>query len=222
MVLLHELEKQGNFLFRCRSYFPLLLLLLALWVYSSMIIRNPGLFFDTSITILEILAISICLIGLIIRICTVGFTPANTSVRNKDGGQVADIVNTTGNYIIARHPLYLRNSFMWLGISVLTGDIWFLLAFSLAYWIYYECILNAEEQFLIRKFGEKFTLWASTTPAFIPIFSKWTSANLTLVGKRYLKKKRTVFLRYFFWFQLLIAGIAGLLTINGSQVRDGI
>lgn len=187
-----------------------------------MIIKNPGLFFDTSITILEILAISICLIGLIIRICTVGFTPANTSVRNKDGGQVADIVNTTGNYIIARHPLYLRNSFMWLGISFLTGDIWFLLAFSLAYWIYYECILNAEEQFLIRKFGEKFTLWASTRPAFIPIFSKWTSANLTLVGKRYLKKKRTVFLRYFFWFQLLIAGIAGLLSINGSQVRDGI
>lgn len=109
MALLQELEKQGNFLFRYRSYFPLLLLPLAFWVYSYMISRNPELFSATGITMLEIISISTCLLGLIIRICTVGFTPANTSGRNTAEGQVADTVNTTGIYSIVRHPLYLGN-----------------------------------------------------------------------------------------------------------------
>jgi protein-S-isoprenylcysteine O-methyltransferase Ste14 len=190
MALLQELEKQGNFLFRYRSYFPLLLLPLAFWVYSYMISRNPELFSDKGITMLEIMSISICLLGLIIRICTVGFTPANTSGRNTAEGQVADTVNTTGIYSIVRHPLYLGNYFMWLGIAVLAGDVWFMIAFTLAYWIYYERIMYAEEQFLTRKFGEKYTLWASVTPAFIPQFSKWTSTNLTFSWKKVLKKEK--------------------------------
>lgn len=190
MALQQELENQGNFLFRYRSYLPLVLLPIALWVNYYMINRSPDLFSQSGITFLEIIAIALCLTGLIIRICTVGFTPANTSGRNTSEGQVAETVNTTGIYSIVRHPLYLGNYFMWLGIAVLTGDIWFMLAFTMAYWIYYERIMYAEEQFLTRKFGEKYTAWAAVTPAFIPSFSNWTSANLTFSWKKVLKKEK--------------------------------
>jgi protein-S-isoprenylcysteine O-methyltransferase Ste14 len=133
MALQQEFEVQGNFLFRYRSHLPLVLLPIAFWVISYMVQRNPSLFSVSDLTFLEILAIASCLLGLVIRIFTVGYTPKNTSGRNTAQGQVADRVNITGIYSIVRHPLYLGNYFMWLGIAILTGELWFLVAFTLGY-----------------------------------------------------------------------------------------
>lgn len=190
MALHQEFEQQGNFLFRYRSYLPLVLLPAGFWVITYMLKRNPDLFSTEGITILEILAVASCLFGLLIRIVTVGYTPANTSGRNTTEGQVADTVNTNGIYSTVRHPLYLGNYFMWLGIAILTGDLWFMISFTLAYWLYYERIMYAEEQFLTKKFGEKYSIWASKTPAFIPDLSKWQNASLTFSWKKVLKKEK--------------------------------
>jgi len=83
-------------------------------------------------------------LGLFIRAYAVGHTPANTSGRNTKE-QLADELNTTGIYSMVRHPLYLGNFFMWLGAAVLTKNGWFIVAFILLYWIYYERIMFAEE-----------------------------------------------------------------------------
>lgn len=190
MALQTELEVQGNFLFRYRSYLPLILLPIAFWVISYMHKRNPNYFIATEFSFLEYLAIMICLFGLFIRICTVGFTPVNTSGRNTSQGQVAERINMTGIYSIVRHPLYLGNYFMWLGIAVLTGDLWFMLAFTLAYWLYYERIMYAEEQFLANKFGNVYIFWASNTPAFIPDIKKWNNPDLSFSWKKVLKKEK--------------------------------
>lgn len=190
MALQQEFESQGNFLFRYRSYLPLVLLPIAFWVVAYMLQRDPSLFSNTDITILQILAIISCLLGLIIRIVTVGYTPKNTSGRNTAQGQVADRVNTTGIYSIVRHPLYLGNYFMWLGIAILTGDVWFMVAFTLAYWLYYERIMYAEEQFLTKKFGSVYSNWANVTPAFIPSFGLWNNPDLSFSWKKVLKKEK--------------------------------
>ena len=59
---------------------------------------------------------------------------------------------------------------MWLGAALLIANAWFVVVFILVYWVYYERIMYAEEQFLRRKFGTVYTDWAAHTPAFIPSF----------------------------------------------------
>ena len=59
----------------------------------------------------------------------VGFTPRGTSGRNTKEGQVAESLNTLGMYSMCRHPLYLGNLLMWLGIVMYMGHLWFAVAF---------------------------------------------------------------------------------------------
>jgi protein-S-isoprenylcysteine O-methyltransferase Ste14 len=190
MALFNEFESQGNFLFKYRSYLPILLLPIALWIVRMMVIQHPTLFNLILLTKIEVLAITSCLIGLLIRVITVGYTPKNTSGRNTSQGQVADRINTTGIYSIVRHPLYLGNYFMWLGIGILTGNLCFLVCFTLAYWLYYEKIMYAEEQFLIKKFGDNYISWSKFTPAFIPNISRWNNPDLSFSWKKVLKKEK--------------------------------
>ncbi|WP_277232666.1 isoprenylcysteine carboxylmethyltransferase family protein [Phocaeicola salanitronis] len=130
--------------------------------------------------------------GTFIRIYTVGHTPVHTSGRNT-AGQVADSLNTTGIYSIVRHPLYLGNFLMWFGISLLTCNGGFIIAFILAYWLYYERIMYAEEDFLRRKFGVDYLRWAERTPAFIPNFKLFKPSDLPFSWKK-VAKKRTAYL----------------------------
>lgn len=173
MALQEELELQGNWLFRYRSILPLIILAIGtlLYLYTEL---HPDTFFieETSYEgYYELACLFICLFGLGIRIYTIGHTPANTSGRNAMKGQLADSLNTTGIYSVVRHPLYLGNFFMWLGIAFLTGNFWFTALFCLLYWIYYERIMFAEEQFLRNKFGAEYIQWAANVPAFVPNLS---------------------------------------------------
>ena len=187
MALIQEFRDQGNFLFRYRSFFPLLLLPLAFLIICKNVDNHSEI--GSQVSNIEWAAIIICLLGLFIRVITVGYTPANTSGRNTAAGQVAETVNSTGIYSTVRHPLYLGNFFMWLGIAVLTENFWFVIAFVLAYWLYYERIMYAEEAFLTDKFGSIYTDWAAITPAFWPKISQWKGSDLTFSWKKVLKKE---------------------------------
>ncbi|MCT4317789.1 methyltransferase family protein [Elizabethkingia anophelis] len=188
MALKEELEEQGNWLFRYRSMLPIGILLIALLVFVQANIQYNKII--TCSTSYELFCLFIGVIGLAIRIYTVGYTPKNTSGRNTHEGQVADTLNTTGIYSIVRHPLYLGNFLMWLGPALLTVNTWFIIAFILFYWIYYERIMFAEEQFLERKFGESYTNWAKRVPAFIPNFSLFQKSAFPFSMKKVLKKEK--------------------------------
>ena len=96
-----------------------------------------------------------------------GFVPKDTSQRNTGRPQAAAL-NTTGLYSLVRHPLYVGNYLMWLGVALFTGAWWAPVIVSLVFWLYYERIMFAEEEFLRRRFGGDYTAWASTVPAFLP------------------------------------------------------
>ncbi len=114
--------------------------------------------------------LGVSLFGEAIRIYTVGFAPENTSGRNTEAGQIADELNMTGIYSLVRHPLYVGNFFMWLGPVLFLRSVVFAVFFVLVYWLYYERIMFAEEQFLRRKFGETYDKWSEKVSAFIPGF----------------------------------------------------
>ena len=144
--------------------------------------------------------LGISLFGLLIRILSVGYSANHTSGRNTSAGQIAATINSTGLYSICRHPLYVGNFFMWLGIACLTQNLWFIVAFILMYWLYYERIMYAEEYFLIDSYGTSYTDWSNVTPAFIPKISRWKSNKLSFSWTKIIRQEKTGILNLFLVF----------------------
>lgn len=199
MTLVRRFEKHGSWLFKHRSKLPVILIVAGMIVYYFTV-RNTGKYeyFD----MWKFIALGVCLFGLFIRAIVIGHTPKNTSGRNKSK-QIADELNTSGIYSIVRNPLYLGNFFMWFGICIITQNIYFIIIFILIYWLYYERIIFAEEQFLVKKFGKKYIKWASKTPAFIPNFKSWEKNKLPFSLKNVLKREYNGFLNVFLIILLL-------------------
>jgi hypothetical protein len=151
----------------------------------------------------ELIFLGVSLFGQVIRILTVGFAPKNTSGRNTVNGQIADELNVTGIYSILRHPLYLGNFFMWLGPVLFLRSVWFIVVFGLLYWLYYERIMFAEEQFLRRKFGDIYDEWSETVNSFIPYSFKYIPPKLPFSVINVLKREYNSIVNIFGIFTLL-------------------
>lgn len=189
MALIEEFKRQGDLLFRYRSFFPIPFIIIAFGVFIINQLNTKGLITPEYYFVV---CFATSLVGLIIRILVIGYTPRNTSGRNTKR-QVADVLNTTGMYSIVRHPLYVGNFFMWLGIALLLSNIWFVLIFALSYWLYYERIMYAEEAFLREKFGDEYLNWANSVPTFIPSLLKWKSPTVNFSFKNVLRREYTGF-----------------------------
>ncbi len=201
MALQEEFKTQGDFLFINRSYLPLIILVIGIAVfihtaYYQIETQNiwSGYF--------EFVCLGMSLLGLLIRIITIGNTPKNTSGRNTTEGQIAEELNVTGIYSTVRHPLYLGNFFMWLGVAMLTNNAWFTVSFILFFMIYYERIMYAEESFLRGKFQDYYLNWAKDTPAFIPSFKNYNKAKYPFSFKKVLKKEKNGLVAVFLLFWL--------------------
>ncbi|MAW30874.1 MAG: lipid A phosphate methyltransferase [Flavobacteriales bacterium] len=211
-MLLKSFEEQGNFLFKYRGQFPVILFLIALpFMYFT-----DYTFVDRKINSLFLFfAYFISCIGFFIRFYTIGTTPKGTSGRNTKE-QIAEELNSTGIYSLIRHPLYLGNYLIWLGISISTFNFYFIIIMSLLFWLYYERIMFAEERFLERKFGEHYVSWSSSISAFFPLslnyqkskvsFSfisilrrEYSSILSAVIGFIYIEFFRNYFI-YGFWF----------------------
>lgn len=166
MALREEFEKTGNWLFRRRGYFPFLivpLLLLALRDSEQIEIRWG----ETALTFWEVFCIAVSFSGLALRCATLGWVNKGTSGRNTQA-QRAETLNTQGAYSVVRHPLYLGNFLITMGFALFVEVWWFVMFTVLFFWLYYERIMFAEEEFLRRKFGASYRQWADETPAFWP------------------------------------------------------
>ena len=198
MALVHEFENSGNWLFKRRSWLPVFLIIAGIIV---MYLGNrQAILFDLRN---EVIFLTVSLIGQAIRIATVGFAPKNTSGRNTVFGQVADELNTTGIYSVIRHPLYLGNFFMWLGPVLFLRSFCFTLFFVLFYWLYYERIMFAEEQFLRKKFGEIYDEWSQKVKPFIPFSFSYVPSKLEFSLINVLKREYNSFVNIFAVFIIL-------------------
>ena len=192
MPLREELERHGEFLFRWRSYLPILILpfLILALPHSGCGQKLLGKGFDLFI---EAFSLAVAFLGLALRGHTVGYAPSGTSGRNTKR-QRAAVLNTTGMYSIVRHPLYLSNFVILLGIVVFLQVWWFALIGLLAFWLYYERIMLREEEFLRDRFERAYLNWANETPAFLPRLSRWRSPRELFSWKTVLRREYTGFL----------------------------
>jgi protein-S-isoprenylcysteine O-methyltransferase Ste14 len=198
MSLVHEFEKSGNWLFKRRSWLPVFIIIPGL--FAMYLGNRQSIIFDMRD---ELIFLGVSIFGQVIRIVTVGFAPKNTSGRNTVNGQIADVLNTTGIYSLIRHPLYLGNFFMWLGPVLFIRSLWFIIVFCLFYWLYYERIMFAEEQFLRKKFGEIYDKWAENVSPFIPFTFKFVPPSIPFSVLNVLKREYNSFVNIFVIFTLV-------------------
>ncbi len=184
-----EFRRTGRWLFRWRSFLPLLTTGLFLIALRDSAYPRGSHLLDS---LWEGFCFVISLCGLAIRILTIGYVPGGTSGRTTSEPK-ASVLNTAGIYSIVRHPLYLGNFFVWLGITMLVRSLVFSLAMVLLFFLYYELIIFAEEDFLREKFGQTFVEWAEKTPVIFPRFKNWQKSALPFSLKTVLKKEYSAF-----------------------------
>jgi protein-S-isoprenylcysteine O-methyltransferase Ste14 len=195
MALIEEWGRSGNWLFRWRSFLPIALLFGAVPVVLWAEINMPP-----SGSIWALFCLAVALSGQWVRALCVGFTPRGTSGRNTKEGQVAESLNSKGMYGHCRHPLYLGNLLMWLGIVFYMGSAWFAVVFLLIFWLYYERIMFVEEQFLRGKFGKAYLDWSDDVPAFLPKLTRWTSPGVPFSLRNVIKREYNGFVALFICF----------------------
>ena len=196
MSLNREFESTGNWLFKRRSFLPLFIIPFLFYLLL-------GSISDDLECILLYSGLIISFIGEGIRIFTVAYAPPGTSGRNTKQ-QLANTLNTTGIYSLLRHPLYLGNFFMLLGPFIFTGNIYGIFIFIFIFWLYYERIMYAEESFLIHKFENEYSEWASDTPAFIPKISAYLPANRKFSFQNVIEREYSGFCAVIVIFTLMV------------------
>jgi len=213
-MLRQRLVQTGNWLFRWRSYLPLVVVLLLWPAFKDFRFFRNSHFLDE---IWEVLCLGVSFLGLAVRVYTIGYVPRYTSGRNTKR-QVAETLNTTGLYSVVRHPLYLGNFLIWIGASLYVRHWWFTLLVVSLFVLYHERIMLAEEEFLAENFGQQFLDWAAATPVFIPRWRNWKRPDRSYCWRTALKREYLGFFGIVATFTLMEA--AGHYMVNGRFMPD--
>ncbi len=147
------------------------------------------------------------IVGIFIRAITIGFIYIKRAGIQKKIH--ADELFQEGLFAHTRNPLYLGNTFILIG-SVLTINLylfWFVIL-PLFFFIYYS-IIKAEEDFLYKRFSEKYIQYKNRVPRFFPSnFDKFPASfqNLYFSLKRVIKTEhptQSIILLIFFLITII-------------------
>mgnify|MGYP000140748097 CR=1 FL=1 len=175
MLIRDRLAREGAFLFRWRSYVPLVLIpLIVLALPEGR--RVSEAIGPAAEHLVFYVSVLVSFMGLAVRWFTVGFVPPGTSGRNTLAQRASEL-NTTGMYSIMRNPLYAGNFVVILGVLLCVKVWWLIAIFTLCYWLYIERVIAAEESYLEEKFGDAYRTWAARVPAILPRLSHWKPPN---------------------------------------------
>ncbi len=199
-MLTNRLAKEGDWLFRHRSYLPFIMLLPIGWSFT----KHTGYLGGSHALqhTWEIICCAISWSGLLIRITTIGFVPGGTSGRNTRTQRATEL-NTTGWYSMTRNPLYLGNYIVGLGLVSSWLDPILILAYTVIFWLYYERIIAREEEFLSEQFGSAYRNWAKQTPVFIPMFKLWKRPAYPFCWRTALRREYSAMLLIGVGFQII-------------------
>jgi protein-S-isoprenylcysteine O-methyltransferase Ste14 len=214
MAYIDQMRRSGGWLFRWRGYLPLFFIGIVLASLTQFRFIGGSELDDEW---WEAFCLAVSLFGLVIRALTVGFTPERTSGRNAREQRAAQL-NTEGLYSMVRHPLYLGNFFLWMGIALYPHNWLVALLCVGIYWLYYERIMVAEEAFLAAEFGDEFELWSRATPAFIPDFRRYRPASAEFSLRNVLKREYPAFSGTI--FAMFILEMAGDYEVLGRFELD--
>lgn len=201
-------------LYKYQIYF----LYFGLVVISILYVRtemNPHLFIleDTPYEIYyEMFAFFVSLIGFTLRFFTLAYNKERSlSIQEHPDREISEM-NTTGIYSVMRHPFHVGNFLLCMGPVLWTGNYFFIALFFSAYWIFFTEIIELEEYFMEKKFGNTFTEWKSNTPAYFPKIRNFKKSDFKFKWKKILLKEIEIL------FLLMVVYIS--FEILGELIED--
>ncbi len=188
----------GNWIFHYRNFlFPLFYA--ALFIPSTAIFQGKGLALITGLIFI--------LTGMLIRSITIGLVYI---IRGGAKRQIhADTLVTEGIYKVCRNPMYLGNILLIFGFGLFANSLLFILLFSPLFVLFYMAIIAAEENFLLKKFGQQFIDYKSQTNAILPKFK-----NISLAFEEQTFKWKNVIYKEYNSLFIYFTGILLILLYN--------
>jgi protein-S-isoprenylcysteine O-methyltransferase Ste14 len=185
MRLVDHCTHAGGWFFRWRSYLPLVLL-----PVFALSLRDASYPFGSHgwDQLRELGCLGLSLAGLALRVYTVGTAPIGTSERSTVDPR-ASRLNTAGIYSVVRHPLYIGNTLVALGLGLVPGPWYLPVIVLLASLLYHERIAAREEAFLEEKFGDAFREWADRVPAMVPALRQFRPSPNAFSWKKVLGRE---------------------------------
>ena len=162
----------GNFLFRFRNQlFPAVIVVLFLLMPpAALVLDNPVLTLAK-----DAAAILIILAGLVLRATVVGYKYIQRGGLKKKV-YAKDLV-TEGMFGVCRNPLYVGNMLLYTGIFLLHGNPLLIVAGVSLFAFMYQCIVYAEEAFLLRTFGEAYRAYCRDVPRWMLRLSNFSQST---------------------------------------------
>ena len=153
-------EKQF-FLYRCALALFLSALLIGAWVFPATGLLGPE---TTLEELIDALAVALLSVGGFLRIWAISHAGKCT---RKGRIKTARLI-TTGPYAYIRHPIYLGNFLIGVGLLFLSGQFW-LIPLSLALLaLQHRLNIPAEEDLLREKLGQEHEFYCCMVPKYIP------------------------------------------------------
>ena len=130
--------------------FYVLIFLAALFIQKKVLIDDTV--FHLQIT--HIVGISLLAVSLLFLVASLRqfFQSKNTLILIKP----ASSLQTNGIYHFSRNPMYVGLAIVYLGVTCLAGNWWNIILFPILILIVQEYIINREEKYLIRRFGQEY------------------------------------------------------------------
>jgi protein-S-isoprenylcysteine O-methyltransferase Ste14 len=150
---LHPAARIGGFLFKYRTWFPVLFL--------GIPVLAPGHTTPASWIVGGMLIV----IGEFFRLAGVAAAGAETRRRSRNVGRLV----TYGIFAWSRNPLYNGNFLVWMGFVVISGVTWFLPFAVLLFALEYSFIVRYEEGVLETTFGREYLNYKNCTPRWLPV-----------------------------------------------------
>lgn len=201
----------GNFFFQYRNF-------LFLFLYLALFIPSPDIFKQSQFGMYYyyypiILGLIITVTGQLIRGATIGLAYIIRGGKNRQ--VYAEELVTQGIFNHCRNPLYVGNILMLVGIGILSNSLIYITIFIPFFLLIYHAIVLAEENFLLKKFGDSFTSYCGRV-------NRWV-LNVNGLSKTFstmkFKWKRWILKEYntqYVW----LSGITLILLFTYPQLTD--
>jgi protein-S-isoprenylcysteine O-methyltransferase Ste14 len=141
----------------------LLSLFLVVWVGDSFSLR-------VSTFLSDIVSVYIRLGLLSLALIIAAYLARSGHVVVNPGGRATGVVST-GAFRYVRHPLYLASILTCLGLAVATASL-LSLALSAGIAFFYNYIAGYEEEALLAKYGEEYSMYRERTGKWLPVIRK--------------------------------------------------
>lgn len=145
------------------------LVYLAVWHRWQIAWAGPGEY------LLDVAGVCVAIAGHLLRVWALSNIGTASRTTKLSAGRLV----TEGPYTLVRHPLYLGNWVIALGLFMVSRDALLLAIGPALVLVWYLKISREEERFLEEQFGDEYRAYAARVPRFFPLRG-WTKAQFDL------------------------------------------